>query len=597
MQYQMSTAPGVAPRPASPVETPKLVPGTPEPPRRRGGLWIGVLLLALIGGAAWWFLGRPATQQQQRSAAVAAVRTVTVRGGDVARTLRLTGTTGAERFSSLLVPQLRGSRAESLREGRTFSSPGATYNITSNSNRSAGSTLAGGSINSGVSTGGGGETQVASTSGQSSGGGSNALRSATSRVSRGGSSGGGSARSSGGGASASSGEGSLGSTANQLIGTGGGGGGGGTSGGGGGASTGGGGRRGGGADEFSTVLQSVAKAGTLVKKGDTVAEFDRQYMLMRLEDYHAAYTQMEASFRKLEAEIGVQKKIRLTNIANAKAALDRAQLDLKTIPVMGQIDTERLKLTAEEAKATYERTQSELKLYEIGYQSQLKTASIELQQAQIELKRAEANADRMVLKAPIDGLVVMQTMFRGGEMVQIQAGDQLYAGMRFMQIVDPSSMIINAAVNQVDAESLRVGAKAKVRFDAFPGLELPATVHAIGAMTRPGGMRAAFVKEIPVILKMDKLDPRVIPDLSVSVDVQLESETQVAAVAPLAAIFQDGASQSPFVYVKSGDGWERREVQLGLTNNLVAAVRSGLRPGEVVAAEVPPAGIRNKGQS
>ena len=526
---------------------------------------------------------------------MAAVRTVTVRGGDVARTLRLTGTTGSERFASLLVPQLRGSRAESLREGRSFSSPGATYNISSNANRSAGSTLAGGSINSGVSTGSGGETQVASTSGQSSGGGSNALRSATSRVSRGGSTGGGSARPSGGG-SGSSGDGGLGSTANQLIGTGGGGGGGGTSGGGGG-STGGGGRRGGGADEFSTVLQSVAKAGTLVKKGDTVAEFDRQYMLMRLEDYHAAYTQMEASFRKLEAEIGVQKKIRLINIANAKAALDRAQLDLKTIPVMGQIDTERLKLAAEEAKATYERTQSELKLYEIGYQSQLKTASIELQQAQIELKRAEANADRMMLKAPIDGLVVMQTMFRSGEMAQIQAGDQLYAGMRFMQIVDPSSMIINAAVNQVDAESLRVGAKAKVRFDAFPGLELPATVHAIGAMTRPGGMRAAFVKEIPVILKMDKLDPRVIPDLSVSVDVEVESETQVAAVAPLATIFQDGASSSPFVYVKSGDGWERREVQLGLTNNLVAAVRSGLRPGEVVAAEVPPAGIRNKGQS
>jgi multidrug resistance efflux pump len=382
-----------------------------------------------------------------------------------------------------------------------------------------------------------------------------------------------------------------------LLGSGGGGGGGGggSSSGGGGSSSSGGGRRGGGAEEFSLVLQTAAKAGTFVKKGDVVAEFDRQYMLMRLEDYHAAYTQMEASFRKLQAEIGVQKKIRQTNIDNAKAALDRAQLDLKTLPVMGQIDSERLKLTAEEAEATYKRTQSELKLYEIGYASQLKTANIELQQAQIELKRAEANADRMLLKAPIDGLVVMQTMFRGGEMAQIQAGDQVYAGMRFMQIVDPSSMIVNASVNQVDAESLRVGAKAKVRFDAFEGLELPATVHAIGAMTRPGGMRAAFVKEIPVVLKLDKLDPRVIPDLSVSVDVEQESETQVAAVAPLSTIFRDGDAGSPYVFVKSGEGWERREVQLGLTNNLVVAVRSGLRPGEVVAAEVPPAGNRKQG--
>ena len=474
MQYYMSTAPGVAPRPASPIEAPKIVPGVPEPPKRRNRLGLVLVLLALVGGAAWWFLGRPALQQQQSAANAVVVRTATVTGGDVVRTLRLTGTTGAERFASLLVPQLRGSRAEGLREGRNFSSPGANYNVSSNAGRSGGSTLAGGSINSGVSSGGGGETQVASTSGQS-GGGSSALRSATSRVSGGSrsSSGGGGRATSGGGAS--SGGGDLGSTAGQLIGTGGGGGGGGSSsgggggGGGGGSSSSGGGRRGGGAEEFSLVLQSAAKAGTFVKKGDTVAEFDRQYMLMRLEDYHAAYTQMEASFRKLGAEIGVQKKIRQTNIENAKAAFDRAQLDLKTLPVMGQIDSERLKLAAEEAEATYKRTLSELKLYEIGYASQLKTANIELQQAQIELKRAEANADRMMLKAPIGGLVVMQTIFRGGEMAQIQAGDQVYAGMRFMQIVDPSSMIITASVNQVDAESLRVGAKAKVRFDAFRG--------------------------------------------------------------------------------------------------------------------------------
>ena len=31
----------------------------------------------------------------------------------------------------------------------------------------------------------------------------------------------------------------------------------------------------------------------------------------------------------------------------------------------------------------------------------------------MELKRAEANADRMLIKAPINGLAVMQTMFRG----------------------------------------------------------------------------------------------------------------------------------------------------------------------------------------
>jgi hypothetical protein len=109
-------------------------------------------------------------------------------------------------------------------------------------------------------------------------------------------------------------------------------------------------------------------------------------------------------------------------------------------------------------------------------------------------------------------------------------------------------------------------------------------------------MRAAFVKDIPVVLRLDKLDTRVIPDLSVSVDIELATETQAAAVAPLGSVFRDGAGERPFVFVKKADGWERREVDLGLSNNLVVAVRSGLQPGEVIAAEYPPLNIQSKGQ-
>jgi multidrug resistance efflux pump len=219
-----------------------------------------------------------------------------------------------------------------------------------------------------------------------------------------------------------------------------------------------------------------------------------------------------------------------------------------------------------------------------------------LRQAKLELARAEANTERMVMKAPINGLVVMQTIFRSPEMVQIQAGDQLWPGMRFMQIVDTSSMIINASVNQVDAESIRVGGKATVRFDAFPGLELPATVHSLGAMTRPGGMRAQYVKEIPVTLKLDRLDPRVIPDLSVSVDVEIERE-QAAAMVPLASVFHDSSMNKPFVWIRQDNGWARREVELGTASNITVAVRSGLRPGEVVATEYPPLNTGKSGKS
>jgi HlyD family secretion protein len=351
-------------------------------------------------------------------------------------------------------------------------------------------------------------------------------------------------------------------------------------------SSGGGGGAGGGG-EFSLVLQDAVKPGSRVKKGDVVAEFDRQYMLNRLDDYRASVIQLEASIRKMKAELEVSRNAHAQTIENAKAALEKAKLDVKTIPVLGAIEAERTRLAAEEAEARYKQLLAEVKFVEIGYQSQIRNSELEVQQANMELRRAEANADRMLLKAPINGLAVMQTMFRGTEFAQIQPGDQLYPGMMFMQVVDPSSMIINATVNQVDVDNLRIGQKANVRFDAYPDLQVPARVAAIGAMTRAGGQRASYVKDIPVILKIDEMDSRIIPDLSVSIDVVLNSEEQ-ATIAPLSSVFKDSPGDTPHVYVRAGDTWERRDVELGLSNNLSVVVSSGLKPGEVVAQDPPP---------
>jgi HlyD family secretion protein len=146
-------------------------------------------------------------------------------------------------------------------------------------------------------------------------------------------------------------------------------------------------------------------------------------------------------------------------------------------------------------------------------------------------------------------------------------------------------MVMNASVNQVDAELLRIGMKAVVRLDAYPGVELPAHVFSIGAVP-VAGRRPNFMREIPIRLKLDKMDARAVPDLSASADVTLDSDQQ-ATLAPLASIFQDGPAAKPFVLVRSANGWGKREVELGLKNSVFVVVHSGLDKGDVVALEAP----------
>lgn len=575
----------IAPTPVPPAHPPAPAPvAKPEPPPPSSRLrWI--LPLALVAAAAagyqYW---QKSNAQRNQAAAQAAIRTAPVGKGPISNTLRLTGTTGAERFAQLLAPQLRGSRSGFGRDSRSFGSSRGSGN-TQVTSRATGTT-------SGATGGMGADGLMASSAG--AGGNSrssSAMQSATSRVARssGGSMGGGGGRSSGAAAQGSNsmGDSGLGSTAAGLSGGSAGPGAiGGMSGGGGG----GGGRGGGGGSEFTLVLQDAAKPGSMVKKGDPVAEFDRQYMLTRLDDYRASVLQTEASFKKLTAELEVARKAHQQTILAAQGELEKAKLTMKTTPVMGAIEAERSRLALEEAQARYDQLLKEVQHMENSLKAEYRNAELELRQSRIELRRAEANAERMVLKAAIDGLVVMQSMFRGSEFDQVKVGDQLYPGFPFMQIVDPRSMVVNASVNQVDVEKLRIGQRATVRFDAFPDLALPARVHAIAAVPKTSRYRPDWIKEMAVVLKLEQMDPRVIPDLSVSADVHVESEED-SLIVPREAIQYEaspGEAGAAFVWVRGAKDWERRRVELGLLNHTHASVKSGLRPGETVALETPP---------
>jgi len=132
-------------------------------------------------------------------------------------------------------------------------------------------------------------------------------------------------------------------------------------------------------------------------------------------------------------------------------------------------------------------------------------------------------------------------------------------------------------------------ADARVNFDAYPDLELPARVSCIGSMATGSGRRAYYVGEVPVYLELQGTDPRVIPSLSASADVILERNENTTIV-PREAIFKDQPDGDACAFVEGASGWEKRDLVLGLANHTSVAVLSGLDGGETVATEAPPGG-------
>jgi len=321
-----------------------------------------------------------------------------------------------------------------------------------------------------------------------------------------------------------------------------------------------------------------------VKTGDVVAKFDPQNQLQRLDDYKDSAIQQENMVRKMMANLAAVKEAHDQSVRSAKADWDKAVLDLKTADVRSAIDAEKFKLSVEEAAANYKQLVAESALVEESQRAQIRASELNRDQSKIEMARAENNVQKMTMKSPMDGIVVMQSIVRNGEFGQIREGDQVQAGQPFVQIVDPSSMVLNATVNQVDAERLRLGMKATVRMDAYPDIELPATLMGIGAMAKASTFRARYVGEIPVRIKIDKTDPRVIPDLTGSAEIVLGSEKNTV-LAPRSAVFAEGAGM--FMFVQGPEGWIKKKVELGLPNFTQVAVKSGVQKGDVVALQRP----------
>ena len=340
----------------------------------------------------------------------------------------------------------------------------------------------------------------------------------------------------------------------------------------------------GGGGDFNLVLLHLVKAGARVKKDDVVAQFDPTNQLLRLDDYKDAVIQTNNSIRKLIANLAATKEAHDQTVRGAKAAWDQAGLDLRKAPVQSAIDAENAKILAEQTQATYKQLTFEDALVIESQAATIRVSELTKDQMAIELQRAEGNVKRMEIRSPMEGIAVMASIIRNGEWGQVREGDQVNAGQPFLTVVDPSSMVLDATVNQVDAENLRLGMKATVHLDAYPDIDLPAVLEGIGAMSKTSTFRANYVSTIPVRFRIEKNDTRLIPDLTGSADVILGAESGML-VLPRAAVFEENGGS--FVYVQSADGWVKKQVEPGMRNYTQVAIRSGVQKGDMVALERP----------
>lgn len=334
----------------------------------------------------------------------------------------------------------------------------------------------------------------------------------------------------------------------------------------------------------SMILTWLIPAGTHVKKGDKLAEFDRQAQIKDYLDKKASYEDLANQVIEKQAAEEAATATDQTALQQAKDDLAKARLEVSKNDILSRIDAEKNTETLQEDEATLVQLQETFKLKREAAAAGIHTLEIQRERARATMNYAQQNSQNMVLRAPMDGVAVLNITYVAGRgLDEPQAGDQLWPGVAFMKVVEPSAMVVSALVNQEDVPNLHVGQHARVHLDAYPNLSFPGTLEELSPLGQGAGV-INTVRTFVATFSIEGTSPKLMPDLTAFVDAQL-ANVKDATVVPIQSTVRDRGQE--YVWIKSGLGFERHAVQIGPESDLDAVITSGLRPGDVVLENAP----------
>lgn len=320
------------------------------------------------------------------------------------------------------------------------------------------------------------------------------------------------------------------------------------------------------------VVIKLAGSGSRVKKGDVLVEFDRQTQIKNALDRSADLADLEQQIRKMQADHAVVRATDNTNLKLAESAVQAAALELRRNEIISKIDAEKNQQTYEEAKATFAQLKTTFDLKRKAAAAELRSLEIQRDRARSAMEYAQGNTQKLLIKSPIEGIVVLNQIWKGGQMGEIVEGDEIRPGVPFLQVVNANTMQVRSRVNQADISRLQAGLPVKVGLDAYPEMSFTGKVDRIAAIGVTSNM-SQKVRTFMALFAIDGADPRLMPDLSAYVDIEVEKLRNVLTL-PRDAVTWEGSD----AYVTTENG-ERKSVKIKTFNNEQAVIESGLEAG------------------
>jgi RND family efflux transporter MFP subunit len=228
------------------------------------------------------------------------------------------------------------------------------------------------------------------------------------------------------------------------------------------------------------VAEVLIEEGSQVRKGDPLVILDDK----------------EAKSSVALAEVGV--RLAKANVLETQYDLRRAEEAMKRSE----------QLAARQLVSTSAR--DELRFDVEGLRRHLDSTNRVVSQREHELAVVRASLENTIIRAPFDGTIIATTVQPGEVVAPLSAvGASTRSGIG--TIMDPASLEVSVEMGESFLSRVRPMQAVVVRPDAYPDLRIDGEVVSVAPMTNRGAA------SVPVRIRLKSLDPRLLPDMAVSV--------------------------------------------------------------------------------
>jgi HlyD family secretion protein len=260
------------------------------------------------------------------------------------------------------------------------------------------------------------------------------------------------------------------------------------------------------------VKDIYADFNTAVKKDQVIARIDPSTFELRVNQARADVDAADSAVMVArsgqvaqQAEIG---RVKVT-LADAQRDFERKKMLVDKNFISGaELDKARsvLDSTREQLKAV----EAQLKVSE----AQINSALAAVKQRQSLLRQAQVDLERTIIRAPVDGTVILRNVDAGQTVAA-----SLQAPVLFTIAQDLRDMQVEAAIDEADVGRLRVGMPASFAVDAFPRRNFSGEIRQI----RKSPQNVQNVVSYTVVISAGNPDLALLPGMTANVRISVES--------------------------------------------------------------------------